>query len=93
MDRSPLKNWIWVQGQGGSAFQSAGILGYVVELKRGTNAEIGLKDILENASFQNRLSPSISPPKDPRMDPSPRLPPRWGAAWSIRPAKRENGRD
>jgi len=40
-----------------------------------------------------RLSPSISPPKAPRIEPSPlRLPPATGAFCRIRSAIRENGR-
>jgi CheY-like chemotaxis protein len=36
-----------VQGQGGSEFQSAGILKYVEDLKRGPNAEFDSKDFFE----------------------------------------------
>ena len=44
--RSHLKKKILVQGQGGSEFQTAGILKYVEDLKQGPNAEIGPKDFL-----------------------------------------------
>jgi hypothetical protein len=39
--RSHLKNRILVQGLGGTAFQTAGILEYFEDLKRGTNKNIG----------------------------------------------------
>jgi hypothetical protein len=42
--RSRLKNRILVQVQGGTEFQSADILKYFEELKRGPNTEIGTKD-------------------------------------------------
>jgi len=48
--RSHLKIRILVQGQGGTEFQPAGILKYVEDLKRGTKAEIGPKDIFKIAS-------------------------------------------
>ena len=48
--RSRLKKRILVQAQGGAGFQSAGILKYVEELKRGTNTGIGLKDFFKMAS-------------------------------------------
>ena len=50
--RSHLKNRILVQDRGGAEFQTAGILEYVEDLKRGTNKDIGLKDIFEMASSQ-----------------------------------------
>jgi hypothetical protein len=50
--RSRLKNRILVQGQDGAEVQPAGILKYPEELKRGTNTEIGPKDIFEIASNQ-----------------------------------------
>ena len=50
LTRSYLKNWILGQDQGGSEFQPAGILWYVEDLKRGSNAEIGPKDFFEIAS-------------------------------------------
>jgi hypothetical protein len=50
-NRSHLKNWILVQDQGGSEFQPAGILRYVEDVKRGSNAEIGPKDFIEIASI------------------------------------------
>ena len=52
--RSHLKNRIFVQSQGGSKFQPAGILTYVEDLKRGPNAGFGLKDIFEMASKNSR---------------------------------------
>ena len=45
--RAHLKNRIFVQGQGGTEFQTAGILKYVEDLKREPNGEIGPKDIFE----------------------------------------------
>jgi hypothetical protein len=42
--RSHLKKRILVQDQGGAEFQPAGILKYVEDLKRGTNAEVGPED-------------------------------------------------
>jgi len=53
--RSHLKNRILVQDRGGIEFQTAGILLYVEDLKRGTNKDIGPKDIFEMAS--NNLHP------------------------------------
>ena len=52
MIRNYLKIRVLVQGQGGSEFQPGGILKYVEDLKRGTNAEIGLKTIFEIVSNQ-----------------------------------------
>jgi len=49
--RSHLKNRILVQSQGGSKFQPAGILKYVEDLKRGSNAGFGPKDIFEITSI------------------------------------------
>jgi hypothetical protein len=48
--RSHLKNRILVQGRGGAEFQTGGILEYFEDLKRGTNKDIGPKDIFEIAS-------------------------------------------
>ena len=48
--RSHLKNRILVQDRGGAEFQTGGILLYVEDLKRGTNKDIGPKDIFEIAS-------------------------------------------
>jgi hypothetical protein len=48
--RSHIKNRIWVQDRGGAEFKTAGILLYVEDLKRGTNKDIGPKDIFEMAS-------------------------------------------
>jgi len=39
-----------VQDRGGAEFQTAGILLYVEDLKRGTNKDIGPKDIFEMGS-------------------------------------------
>ena len=44
-----LKIKILVQNQGGAKFQPAGILKYVEDLKRGSNAEVGPKDYFEIA--------------------------------------------
>jgi hypothetical protein len=57
--RSPLKNRILVQDQGGAEIQPAGILKYSEELKRGPNTEIGPKDFFEIASNNNTLTPEI----------------------------------
>ena len=48
--RSHLKKRIWAQDQGGAKFQSADILRYFEDLKRGPNVEIGFKDFFEIAS-------------------------------------------
>ncbi len=48
--KSNLKIRILVQDQGGSEFQPAGILKYVEDLKRGTNAEIEPKNFFEMTS-------------------------------------------
>jgi len=53
--KSYLKIRILAQGQGGSENQPAGILKYVEVLKRGTNAEIGLKNIFEMISITKTL--------------------------------------
>ena len=53
--RSHLKNRILVQDRGGAEFQTAGILQYVEDLKRGTNKDIGPKDIFEMASNIKRV--------------------------------------
>ena len=45
--RTYLKNRILVQDRGGAAFQTAGILLYVEDLKREANKDIGPKDIFE----------------------------------------------
>jgi hypothetical protein len=49
--RSHLKNRILVQVRGGAEFKTAGILEYFENFKRGTNKEIGPKDIFEIASI------------------------------------------
>ena len=51
--RSCLKNRILVQDRGGAESQTGGILLYVEDLKRGTNKDIGPKDIFEMASNNN----------------------------------------
>jgi hypothetical protein len=48
--RSYLKNRILLQDRGGAEFQTGGILLYVEDLRRGTNKDIGPKDIFEMAS-------------------------------------------
>jgi hypothetical protein len=48
--RTHLKNRILVQDRGGAEFQTGGILLYVEDLKRGTNKDIGPKDIFEMGS-------------------------------------------
>jgi len=48
--RTYLKNRILVQNRGGAEFITAGILLYVEDLKRGTNKDIGTKDIFEIGS-------------------------------------------
>ena len=48
--RTHLKNRILVQDRGGAEFQTGGILLYVEDLKRGTNKDIGPKDIFEIGS-------------------------------------------
>jgi hypothetical protein len=48
--RIHLKNRILVQDCGGAEFQTGGILLYVEDLKRGTNKDIGPKDIFEMGS-------------------------------------------
>ena len=52
MIRTYLKNRILVQDRGGAGFQTGGILLYVEDLKRGTNKDIGPKDIFETASYK-----------------------------------------
>ena len=54
--RSQLKNRILVQDRGGAEFQTGGILLYVEDLKRGTNKDIGPKDIFEMASIYLRVN-------------------------------------
>jgi hypothetical protein len=48
--RTHLKNRILVQDRGGAEFQTGGILLYGEDLKRGTNKDIGPKDIFEMGS-------------------------------------------
>jgi hypothetical protein len=55
--RSRLKNRILVQDRGGAEFHTGGILLYVEDLKRGTNKDIGPKDIFEMASVLSATMP------------------------------------
>jgi hypothetical protein len=48
-----------VQDRGGAEFQTAGILEYVEDLKRGTNKDMGPKDIFEIDSSYKLLDPAI----------------------------------
>ena len=48
--RTHLKNRILVQDRGEAEFQTAGILKHVEDLKRGSNKDIGPKDIFEMGS-------------------------------------------
>jgi hypothetical protein len=48
--RTHFKNKILVQDRGGAEFKTAGILLYVEDFKRGTNKDIGPKDIFEVGS-------------------------------------------
>jgi hypothetical protein len=48
--KTHLKNRILVQDRGGTEFQTAGNLLVVEDLKRGTNKDIGPKDIFEMGS-------------------------------------------
>jgi hypothetical protein len=52
LTRRYLKIRILIQFRGGAEFQTAGILEYFEDFKRGTNKEIGPKDIFEIASNQ-----------------------------------------
>jgi len=49
--RTHLKNRILVQDRGGAEFKTAGNLLVVENLKRGTNKDIGSKDIFEMSSI------------------------------------------
>ena len=63
--RTHLKNRILVQDRGGAEFQTGGILLYVEDLKRGTNKDIGPKDIFEMGSIIcHPTSTSIYKPGD-----------------------------
>jgi hypothetical protein len=64
--RSHLKNRFLVQGRGGAEFQTGGILEYFEDLKRGTNKDIGPKDIFEVAS-NNKLPYFSSQEKSARV--------------------------
>jgi hypothetical protein len=57
--RTHLKNRILVQDRGGAEFQTAGNLLVVEDLKRGTNKDIGPKDIFEMGSTKVSLCSSI----------------------------------
>ena len=48
--RTHLKNRILVQDRSGAEFKTGGILLYVEDFKRGSNKDIGLKDIFEMGS-------------------------------------------
>jgi len=50
--RTLLKNWILVQDRGEAEFLTGGILLYVEDLKRGSNKDIGPKDIFEMGSIR-----------------------------------------
>jgi hypothetical protein len=52
LTRTHLKNRILVQDRGGAELHTGGILLYVEDLKRGTNKDIGPKDIFEMGSKQ-----------------------------------------
>jgi hypothetical protein len=52
LSASHLKNRILVQDRGGAEFKTAGILLYVEDFKRGSNKDIGPKDIFELGSNQ-----------------------------------------
>ena len=52
--RTLLKNWILVQDRGEAEFLTGGILLYVEDLKRGSNKDIGPKDIFEMDSKFDR---------------------------------------
>ena len=51
MTRSHLKIRVFVRDQGVAEYQSAGILKYVEDLRRGHNADIGRKNFFEIASI------------------------------------------
>ena len=55
--RTCLKNRILVQDRGGAEFKTGGILLYVEDFKRGSNKDIGPKDIFEIGS--NRMKAAI----------------------------------
>jgi hypothetical protein len=64
--RIHLKNRILVQDRGGAEFETAGILLYVEDLKRGTNKDIGPKDIFEMGSNKFRCCPAQAKIDSPR---------------------------
>ena len=53
--RTHLKNRILVQDRGGAEFKTGGILLYVEDFKRGSNKDIGPKDIFELGSKKGLL--------------------------------------
>jgi hypothetical protein len=62
--RTPLKNRILVQDCGGAELYTGGILLYVEDLKRGTNKDIGPKDIFEmGSSYIGLMRHSVEPIK------------------------------
>jgi hypothetical protein len=60
LSRTHLKNRILVQDRGGAEFQTAGNLLVVEDLKRGTNKDIGPKDIFEMGSNIRGIVPACS---------------------------------
>ena len=58
LTRTHLKSRILVQDRGGAEFQTGGILLYVEDLKRGTNKDIGPKDIFEMGSNNSYTTPN-----------------------------------
>ncbi len=66
--RIHLKNRILVQDRGGAELQTGGILLYVEDLKRGTNKDIGPKDIFEMGSrYLCHVRPDLQYPDDPAV--------------------------
>ena len=64
--RGHFKNRILVQGCGGAECQTGGILEYFEDLKRGTNKDIGPKDIFEIASkvFRQLKENMVAPKRE-----------------------------
>ena len=60
--RTHLKNRILVRDRGGAEIKTGGILLYVEDLKRGTNKEIGPKDIFEMGSSVSPKGNELSLP-------------------------------
>jgi hypothetical protein len=52
--RTYLKDRILIQDRGGAEFKTGGILLYVEDFKRGSNKDIGPKDIFETGSKSKR---------------------------------------